>query len=209
MYSDVDNIISDIIAYYDNTDTSAVHNLTVRQARIRHYLQRTAEDLWFWRPWPFTIKSDTVALSGGSGTLPADFALVSYEGGVYDSSGKPWTEIDLQSMLYLRNRTIEAGRHFYAISGTDLLVPDTGSSETFTLIYQMVAPALVSGSIGGFPLPFGEVLLLGGVVKLKEEEGDARQNWRGDYFRALARVAGLFTRQSRARQMPVTVGGMW
>lgn len=213
MYDDVTDIINDILAYYDNTDTSTVHNLSARTARVLHYIQRAADELWFWRAWPFTIKTDTLTMVAGKDTLPTDFARVSYEGGLYDSQGKAWTETDMQSLLYMRARSIEQSSRYYAVDGTYVLIPNTGSTETFTLIYQKAAPTLTTGGQNGdptgFPVTFGEALLLGAVIKLKEEEGDARQIWRVDYQRALSRVAGLYGMQTRARQMPVTVGGMW
>lgn len=214
MYDDVTDIVDNIKAYYDNTETSTLQNSTARNARILHYVQRSVEDLWYDpHTWPFTMKvSGSLTMSGGSVALPTDFARVSMEGGVYDINGRPWTEINYQDMLYMRTRHLEQSARFYATDGVNLLIPNTSSAEKYRIIYQMVSPT-VTYNTGtdptGFPLVFGEALLLGAVTKLKEEEGDARQIWRQDYAKAVARAATVWTKRSRPTRMPVTVGGMW
>lgn len=212
MYDDVADIIDDIISVYDSTDEAAVHNATTRRLRILHYLQRGAEELWYHRSWPFTMASATLNMAAGKASVPTDFARVSYEGMLIGPDGKPWTEINWQDMLYFRERTLEQSRHYFAVTD-EILTPNVGSSETFTLLYQKVTPTLTdggqSGDPTGFPQPFGEALMLSGVVKLKSDEGDARETWRADYLKALARATALWTRASRASRMPMTVGGMW
>lgn len=213
MYDDCSDIVDDVIAIYDNTDESGVHNVTTRRARIVHYLQRTMEDLWFHRSWPFSMNSAALVMVAGEDTLPTDFARISYEGCLLGpSSNRPWTEISFQDMAYLRTRQVEQNRKVFAV-GSVIQIPNTASTETFTLIYQKVAPTAgyggQSGDPTGFPLPFGEALLLGTVAKLKAEEGDPRTNWREDYQKAVARAGALWIRASRASRMPMTVGGMW
>lgn len=215
MYDDVADIIDTLVAVYDNTDESGVHNATTRRARMLHYVQRTAEELWYHRVWPFTIGSAAIAMVAGVDTLPDDFARVSLEGGLYGPAGNksPWVEISIQDMLYIRSRVVEQQQRLFAIDGVNVLIPNVGSADSFVLVYQKTAPVLTdggqSGDPTGFPQPFGEALLLGSVMKLKQEEGDARQHWREDFQRALARCGSLYTKQSRVQRMPVTIGGMW
>jgi hypothetical protein len=210
MYADVDALVADVMAIYDNTETSTLQNPTKRTARIVHYLQRTVEDVWFHRAWPFAMASASVVMVAGAKALPTDFGRISIEGALLDASGIAWVEISYQDMAYLRKRKLKQGSKLFAI-GPTIQVVDTASTSTFTLVYQTMAPTMVAGATGdlGFPQPFGEVLLLGTVMKLKEEEGDARQIWRADYASALAKVGTMYVRASRPQQMPVTIGGMW
>lgn len=211
MYADFSVVIDDVVAQYDNTDGSAVHNSTTRRLRILHYGQRTMEKIWFHRAWPFAMATDTIAMVTGSAALPDDFARISYEGAVFGpGSNVPWVEISWQDMQYLRKRTLDQSKHYYAIGPGLIQIPNVSSSESFTMMYQTVAPALSdSTGIGGLPAPFGEALLLGTVYKLKEEEGDARTMWRNDFNEALARATALWGRSSRSSRMPMTIGGMW
>lgn len=213
MYTDCADIIDAVVAVYDNTDESAVHNDTTRRERILHYLQRTAEDIWYSRSWPFSMTSDTLTMVAGESDYPDDYARISYEGVLLGPNGKPWVEISYQDMAYIRSRRIEQQRKYYAL-GSTIQVPDVNNTDNFVLIYQTMAPTLTDGDQAGdptgFPAPFGEALLLGTVGKLREEEGDDRQIWRIDYQRALGRATGLWSRQTRAQRMPMTVGGgMW
>ncbi len=212
MYDDVAAIIDDIVAVYDNTDETAVHNVTTRRARILHYVQRTAEELWYHRSWPFSMTSATLVMAAGKADVPTDFARISYEGLLIGPNGKPWTEVNWQDMLYFRERTLEQSKHFFAVTN-EILTPNVGSADTFTLLYQKTAPVLTDGGQNGdptgFPQPFGEALLLGAVVKLKGDEGDVSEVRRADYRAAVARAGALWIRATRASRMPMTVGGMW
>jgi len=104
-----------------------------------------------------------------------------------------------------------------------LMVPNTqqpfnklvggGYEPLFTLYYEMTAP-LVDDSVLQFPIGipngFHHCLLLGTVAKMQEAKGDGRSIWRSDYVATLAKLtAELEALQSRPRQMPVTIGGMW
>lgn len=219
MYTTGKQVVDAVLAYYDNTDASTMQNASARQARILHYLQRTAEEVWFHRSWPFSLASATLVFSGGAASVPENFAQVSAEGGLFDTNGRPWVEIAYQDMLYLRMRAIRANDHVYAIGSNDgtgsqrVFLPGTSLTPTMYLIYQTVMATLVYDQYGEgflpFPEQFGEVLLMGTVAKLKSEEGDARQDWKGDYARALARVAATYVKRTRPQMMPQTVGGMW
>jgi hypothetical protein len=206
MYADVASLVADVISIYDSTETATLQNAAARTARITHYLQRTAEDVWFHRAWPFAMASSSIVMVAGAKALPTDFARVSIEGGLFDANGIAWVEIAYQDMAYLRKRNLNQQSKLYTI-GSTIQVVDVGSTATFTLVYQKVAPTMATTT--GFPQPFGQVLLLGTVAKLKEEEGDARQIWRSDYAAALQKVGTLYVKASRPQQMPQTIGGMW
>jgi hypothetical protein len=219
MYTTGKQIVDAALAYYDNTDGSTMQNTTVRRARLLHYLQRTAEDIWFHRPWPFSIESSQRNFTSGTVAVPANFAQVSAEGGLFDLNGRTWVEIPHQDMLYLRLRGHRANDHIYSIGGNAgqgsqyIYLPSTGLTVSMNLVYQTVCPTVVDDPFGegylSFPQPFGEALLLGTVAKLKGEEGDARQDWRADYARALARAGASYTKKTRPQMMPQSVGGMW
>lgn len=214
MYADVDTLVADVISIYDSTETSSLQNLAARTARIVHYLQRTVEDVWFHRAWPFSMASDTLTMTAGEDSLPTDFGRISIEGALFDSNGISWVEIPYQDMQYLRTRGLKQQAKLFAI-GSMLQVVDPTSTASFTLVYQKMAPTIAAGEdmgLGediGFPQSFGQVLLLGTVAKLKEEEGDTRQIWKADYQQALGKMGTLYQRESRPSQMPQTIGGMW
>lgn len=214
MYADVDTLVADVISIYDSTETSSLQNLAARTARIVHYLQRTVEDVWFHRAWPFSMASDTLTMTAGEDSLPTDFGRISIEGALFDSNGISWVEIPYQDMQYLRTRGLKQQAKLFAI-GSMLQVVDPTSTASFTLVYQKMAPTIAAGEdmgLGediGFPQSFGQVLLLGTVAKLKEEEGDTRQIWKADYQQALGKMGTLYQRASRPSQMPQTIGGMW
>jgi hypothetical protein len=208
MYTDVDTIVNDIKTIYDNTESASLQNTTARDARILHYLQRSVEDVWFHRAWPFAMASASITMVAGAKALPADFARVSIEGGLFDSNGISWVEISYQDMAYLRGRRLRQQGKLYTV-GSTLQVVDVGSTATFTFVYQTQAPIQVAAGDTGLPQTFGQVLLLGAVAKLKEEEGDTRPIWRADYQQALAKMGTLYVKASRPQQMPQTVGGMW
>ena len=209
MTDDVDTMLADIAAHYDNVETSTLQNPTTRTARYVSYMQRAAEELWYHRAWPFAMAVAPITMVAGAVALPTDFARVGPEGAVLDSRGMPWVEISFQDMAYLRTRRLQQAQHLFCI-GPTLQVVNVASTETFTIIYQITAPEIATGATTGFPIPFSHALLLGTVMKLKEEEGDARDIWRRDYFSALAKATALWTQASRPQRMPKTVPGrMW
>lgn len=219
MYTTGKQIVDEVLAYYDNTDASTMQNGESRRARILHYLQRTAEDVWFHRSWPFTVESSQRNFTTGISTVPSNFGQISSEGGLFDLNGRAWVEIAHQDMLYLRMRGVRANDHIYSIGGNAgqgtqyIYLPGTALVTSMYLVYQTRTPTIVDDPFGEgylpFPQPFGEVLLMGTVAKMKGEEGDARQDWKVDYAKALSRVAATYVKRTRPQMMPQSVGGMW
>lgn len=212
MAADMDDLYDTILAVYENTDAATLVNATVRRARIVHFVQRALEGLWYDRSWPFSMSSATLTMAGGSAARPTDFAGVTGEGGLWDSNGHPWKEIGYQDMAVIRARHVEVTSKMFTVAST-VLVPDTTSTSTFTLVYQKMTPELTAyGTSQAVPLPYGfwESLLLGAVALIKYEQGDKRPEWRLDYKDALARQQRLWRNQaSRPTRLPITVGGQW
>lgn len=209
---DMDDMTDVILADYENTDAASLVNAAVRRARIVHFEQRSIEGIWFDRTWTFSMSSASLVMVGGSAARPSDFAGVSGSGGFWDSAGRPYKEMDYQDMVVLRARGLEAASRRFTVAGT-VLIPDTGSTGTFTLVYQKTAPELTAyGTSQAVPLPYGfwEVILLGAVALLKSEQGDVRTTWREDYKTALAKQQRLWKPvSSRPNRLPETVGGQW
>lgn len=209
MTDDVDTIVADIVANYDNTDQATYQNPTTREARIRSYMQRAVEDLWYHRSWSFAMTSANVTMVAGEGTIPTTYARIGPEGALLDSNGIPWVEVAYQDMAYLRKRRLRQQDHLFCI-GSKVQVVNIASAAIFTLVFQTQAPTIAAAGGTGFPQPFGQAILLGTVMKLKEEEGDARDIWRRDYQTVLAKVTALWAPgTSRPAKMPMAVGGMW
>ena len=217
MYSETGTLVDDISKYYDNTDLSTVQDATLRQGKIMQFVNRVRDEIWWMRPWTWTQQEDTVTMSSGIGGLPADFGTIGPQCGLYDqANGRPWTQINFQEMQTLRKRHVRVNDRLVAIGvdgagGPAALIPNTGSSEVFDLVYK-ARPLMLSYSDDILPMPthFGQALLLGVVARLKEEEGDPRPLWREDYMRALSR-AMVTEREagSRPAQMPMAVGRKW
>src|SRR3989304_4630431 len=130
MTDDVDTLVADIIANYDNTEVATHQNPTSRVARIISYMQRAMEDLWYHRAWAFAMGADALTMTAGEAALPTDFARVGPEGALLDSRGLPWVEISFQDMAYLRTRRIQQGQHLFCI-GPTVQVVNVASTETF------------------------------------------------------------------------------
>ena len=209
MYIDVDALVSDVVNFWDNTIETQYQNPARREARIRHHLQRTVEDVWWHRAWPLAMTSTTLVMTAGSAARPTDFGRVGPEGALNDSNGRPWIEQAYQDLFIMRARGLNREKRYYCVADK-IYVVDPTSTQSFTLIYQKQAPTITAGVETGLPQAFGHALLLGTVAKLKEEEGDPRPNWRADYLRALAQVTAVEAqKRSRVQQVPTSVPGMW
>lgn len=208
----MDDLNTTILTFYENTDAAQLADPTVRRARVVHFMQRAVDGIWYDRAWPFTMTSTALTMVGGQAARPTTFAGVTSEGGLWDSTGTPYKEIDYQDMAVVRARGVEGGRKLFAV-GSNVQVSDTGSTETLTLVYQTVSPTVsVYGSTQAFVLPYGfwEVLLLGAVTLIKGELQDVRETWGRQYAVALAKQQRLWKGYaSRPRRLPNTVGGMW
>lgn len=210
MYTATNTLVDDISKYYDNTDLDTIQDADRRRNKVMQYVNRARDEIWWWRAWAWTWTSASITMSGGEASRPSKFSQVGTHGGLFDGNGHPWTEINWQEMQTLRNRAGTVNDKLFAV-GTTIQVPNTASSQEFTIVYRL-APTLLSYGESLSPLPehFGHALLLGSVARLKEEEGDDRQIWRNDFLRALSR-AMMTEREtgSRVLQMPNAVGGKW
>jgi hypothetical protein len=209
---DMDDLTDLILAKYENADAAQLADATLRQARVVHFEQRAVDDIWYDRGWPFSMSSATLTMSSGSAARPSDFAGLTGEGGLWDSLGRPYQEISYQDMSVLRARGVEAQSKLFSV-GTTILIPDTSSTGTFTLVYQKTAPELTAyGTSQAVPLPyaFWEAILLGAVSFLKSEKGDQRPIWALGYREALSKQQRLWrSGSSRPSRLPQTVGGQW
>lgn len=209
---DMDDLVDLILSDYENTDSAQLTDPTRRYARITNFMQHAVDSIWYDRSWPFSMTSSSITMSGGSAARPADFAGLTGDGGMWDSTGVPWREIAYQDMGVIRSRGIEQTSKLFTV-GTTVLIPNTSGTDTFTLVYQKTAPEVsVYGSTQAIPLPyaFWEAILLGTVVRIKQEAGDERPQWRADYIAALVKQQKLWReRASRPRMMPLAVGGQW
>jgi hypothetical protein len=210
VYTETGTLVDDISKYYDNTDLDTVQDAARRRNKLLQFVNRARDEIWWWRSWPWTWTSTTLTMSSGEASRPADFAQVGTHGGMYDANGRPWVEINWQDMQTLRKRNVRVNDRLFSV-GSNIQIPNTGSSQQFTFIYRQVPTNLTYGAdIDPVPSHFGHALLLGSVARMKEEEGDPRSIWRDDFLRALSR-AMMTERETASRplQMPMAVGGKW
>lgn len=233
------DLMKEVVTFYDDTDVidSGWTVPTTHQRRIYHYINRAQEEIWYYRPWPWRMATYdfSTGASAGKATLPLNFSNVGPNGVLLDTEGRPWTEISFQDMIVLRHKYERTQDYLFCIGDDAKAFNDTSTDSAttgaysgsrklltadpqqvltgFKLLYEMVAPSVTyDGSAAAIDIPAGfhHVLLLGTVAKLQEAKGDARSIWRSDYVATLAKLAAeLEELQSRPRQMPVTIGGMW
>lgn len=209
---DMDDLYDLVLEKYENADPAQLVDITDRYERIVHFAQRAVDEIWYDRAWPFSMATSALVMVGGSAARPSAFAGLTGEGGLWDSAGRPWKEIGYQDMAVIRARHTNTSEKVFSV-GTTVLVPDTASTATFTLVYQSTAPELTAqGTSQAVPLPYGfwQPILLGAVALLKSESGDQRPQWGLQYQAALARQQRLWRSQaSRPLRLPITVGGQW
>jgi hypothetical protein len=209
---DMDDLYTLILEKYENADPAQLVDITDRWERIVHFAQRSVDEIWYDRAWPFSMATSALAMVGGSAARPSTFAGLSSEGGMWDSSGRVWQEIGYQDMVVIRARHTNTGERLFSVGAT-VLVPDTASTASFTLAYQATAPELTAqGTSQPVPLPyaFWQAIVLGAVALLKSESGDQRPQWGLQYQAALARQQRLWRSQAtRPLRLPITVGGQW
>jgi hypothetical protein len=218
VYTETTTLVDDISLYYDNTDLDTVQDPTRRRNKILQFVNRARDEIWWYRPWPWTLTYTTLIMVAGQANVPPNFSEVGPRGGLYDAAqGRPWVQINYQEMVTLRERTVRVNDKLFAVGPNldtgvqSIVIPNTGSSEEFKLVYRMLPLNLAYGDdIEPLPSHFGHALLLGAVARMKEEEGDPRPLWRQDFLQALSR-AMMTERETSSRpgQMPMAVGRKW
>lgn len=236
-YADIDALIADVAGYYDDTDVLQHVLPASKVARYRHYIQRTIDEIYNYKPWPWkmayaTVQFNITPANGREAPLPADFANVGPNGALFDRTGEPWAEIDYRNMVAIITANRHVTRHYFCIGrriqttsvavgdggvleadARGLLIPDPNNTAEFTLFYETSPPLL--SSLGNVVIPIPEsmhnCLLLGTVAKLQEGKADPRDIWRAEYVTALAKqVSTMMPLASRTKQMPMSSGRrMW
>lgn len=236
-YADVQTLLNDIASFYDDSPTADFALPSSKINRYVHYVQLGVYEIWNFRAWYFKMAQKTgITFTAGEYALPTSFANVGPNGRLFDSVGRPWTEISFQDMVQLRARgagaskpdrvfcvgTIESAPTGALGSGglttaqnRGLIIPNNSTSEVFSLFFETSPPFIdptPAALADPIPLPetFHEVLLYAAVTKLQEAKGDPRPTWRGQYMSQLAKLAAIhYPLASRMNQMPMTVGGQW
>lgn len=107
-YALADDLINDVAAYYNDTDAINFNLSPATKRRMLFYVQRTVDEIWYYRPWAFKMNYLTVQgadIVGGAYALPFNFATVGSKGGLFEQSNHTlWTEVDFQEWMVLRQR---------------------------------------------------------------------------------------------------------
>lgn len=235
-YPDIQSMVNELATSYDDVDADNFIIPTSRAKRYVHYIQLSLVELWNYHPWYFKMVTRAgEVFTAGQLALPAAFANVGPNGGLFDEQGRRWTEIAFQDMVRLRtagsgaNKSIKVFCVGTLVSGAPaspgdggpltgmnrgLIIPDNSNTRPFTVFYETVPPRIDPTSLAiPIPLPdnFHETLLYGAVAKLQEGKSDPRDVWKSNFIAQLAKMVEIhYPLASRMNQMPMTVGrGMW
>lgn len=234
-YALVDDLLKDVASHYDDTDATAFVLPTSKLNRYLHYVQRTLDEIYNFKPWPWkmaykTLQFNVSPANGREAPVPKDFANVGPNGALFDPRGEPWAEISFRDMIALHASGSGQSNHLFAVGrrqadastavgdggvknadSRGLLIPDPNRTDAFTLFYETSPPKAALGAVIPIPESMHNALLLGTVAKLQEGKADPRDIWRAEYVTALSKqVAALMPLTSRMRQMPLTTGRrMW
>lgn len=234
-YPDADSLLAEVASIYDDTDAVVYTLPPSKVARYLHYIQRTVEEIFNYRPWPWKmaytqVQFNITPANGREATLPADFANVGPNGALFDPTGEPWAEIDFRNMVSIIAANRLSTRHYFCV-GTrvasvsadigdggppgqhfrGLTIPDPNRTDLFTVFYETSPPVVTLGAPIPIPESMHNCLLLGTVAKLQEGKADPRDIWRAEYVSALAKqVSAMMPLASRVKQMPMSSGRrMW
>jgi hypothetical protein len=219
------DLISRIVNYTDNTDSTDADNVT-RRGRILQYCQEVFDYVWNFRPWIFKYRTSTVTINGttGIGDLPADFNSLGPEGKLYDtSSGRQLWEDSYYKMMEKIRLGLQAGNppELFALGGLDTVtfqrtvqIIPPGTALTLTLDYEAKSPILVdaasSSNLELIPADYHFSVLLPGVhARTAQSQGDIR-DWVSQFKQGLNyMVVREMPQQSKVRQMPRHSVGLW
>lgn len=236
-YATVNDLINDCASFYNDTNALDYVLPESTKRRILHYLQRTVDEVWYYRPWNFKLFSCALSAGSGEAALPYNFATVGPKGGLFENSTKQlWSEVDYQEWMTLRNSPGSAKQEKVFCIGNNsdgqtsnigdgapvttqrrLLFPDPLEARAFTLYYEATPPragwdAGLSAIDYNQPLPltegFHNVLLLGTIAKLQEGKGDPRPQYRAEFIASLATAAAQhLPLTSKLQQLPRALPG--
>jgi hypothetical protein len=148
-YPSQQEILNAVIQWSDDTNITLYGNVSERENRIAHYLDRSIELVWNARPWWSFRKGEiTRTLANGETELPDNFGGIGDDGYVVLSGSQnlPWVEVDYQEMIAIRRNRVWPARFqnqsVFAIgpagTGNPVSVSDgqvtAPSADTYTLL---------------------------------------------------------------------------
>lgn len=118
-YATVGDLINDVAAYYNDTDAINYNLSAATKRRLLFYVQRTVDEIWYFRPWAFKMNYLSVQgsdIQNGAYALPFNFATVGSKGGLFEQVNHTlWTEVDFQEWMVLRQRGNTQQMRWYTI----------------------------------------------------------------------------------------------
>ncbi len=115
-YASLRELLQNVIEFQENTPSTLYGATSEREARLSHYYDRAAHEVWHARPWwPFRHAQSQLTLANGQVALPANFDGIGQDGYVVPSpSGTgqlPWVEVNYQELLAMRNNNVWPARY--------------------------------------------------------------------------------------------------
>lgn len=115
-YPTLRDLVNSVIEYQEDTPSTQYGMTSEREARLCHYYDRAAHEIWYLRDWwPFRHASTSLSLSNGQAALPVNFGGLGDNGYVVPSpSGTgqlPWVEVGYQELLAMRNNNVWPARY--------------------------------------------------------------------------------------------------
>lgn len=163
---------------------------TARRARLLQFAQEVADDVWFYREWPFVYKRGSVTTdSTGEVAMPSDFSEVGRDGGIYNSSNVRLEYRDPYVLEELAQNSItNSSSMIYTLIGQDSTTPFQVKlktllpSQSVDVVYRKHPPTLLdvttaaTNGLTQFPIEFhNKVFTPGGKWKIYQSIDDARK----------------------------------
>lgn len=141
-YSTVSDMISDVASFYNDTNALDYVLPEGTKRRILHYIQRSVDEIWYYRPWTFKMMQFGVNPGGiGVASLPFNFATVGPKGMVFEEArpqNGPWREVDYQEWALMRSNSQYWKHQTYCIGGhdTEVVGDPVGEGQPSSLLPQ-------------------------------------------------------------------------
>jgi hypothetical protein len=151
--------IDNCVQYFLNIGNATQNADTLLRPRILMHLQKRVRRMWRWKPWPWKLAQDTVAISvDGWGTVPLDYASLGRDGGLYHTTllyelrwapaRRLFYMLETETSTNTRPRwwTISGQSPITApvVPGLELIwtAPRPTTQTNFTLVYELKAPEI-------------------------------------------------------------------
>jgi hypothetical protein len=221
----VAEIISQVLAYTDNTNPSDADN-SDRRTRLLFYLREILAEVWYNREWPFSRREVVLTVGAGDAyaTAPDDFLALGEYGSILladPQAGAPLENVPEYQIVQARQTSLTTeSPEIFSIFDQDpvtfaprIQFPNNNAAFDIVVSYLKKAPEIDESAnntaISEVPEQYHQTVLVPGLrARSTASKGDARWNeHQGIYLTALNWMkAKERRRQGTIWQMPSFFG---